>query len=313
MENLISDIISKKNVELSPLSVKTYSNCVNKVLEIINLKDFKALIIKPNEIINALNKYYDKPNTIKTKLASIIVFLRCIRDDKNKKLVDIAINIYSDDIEILSNKIRDALTTGEKSIRQQKGWITCEEHEALEKFLLSEVPKNIRTAKDLMKFRNYVIFKIYNDIPSRNDFADAKIIFKSKKILNDEYNYIILDKKNKKSIYQMNVYKTSKNYGQKNTDINNDLFNLLLKYKKSVDLFNDKEWFLLNDGSTDKITRNRLGVVYSNLGEHINKKLGTSLNRHQKISDLIPLQAIQNLADKMGNSPKQQLEVYAKI
>ena len=52
-------------------------------------------------------------------------------------------------------------------------------------------------------------------------------------------------------------------------------FLLFLQYKKSVDMFNDNHWFLLNDSASEKMTRNRLGVVYSTLGASINKKLGT--------------------------------------
>jgi hypothetical protein len=90
------------------------------------------------------------------------------------------------------------------------------------------------------------------------------------------------------------------------------LYPLLLDYKKNVDLFNNgEEWFLLND-SGKKMTRNRLSVVYSGLGESVNKKLGLSLNRHQKISNLVNIDAMQKLAHDMGNSIDQQVHVYAK-
>ena len=63
------------------------------------------------------------------------------------------------------------------------------------------------------------------------------------------------------------------------------------------------------------MTRNRLGVIYSGLAKSIgiNKKLGISLNRHIHISNLIPIEDMRNLADKMGNSVGEQVAVYAKI
>jgi hypothetical protein len=181
---------------------------------------------------------------------------------------------------------------------------------------LEKVPTNIKTNNDLKNFRNYVIFKIYQDIPSRNELADSKIIFKKNdkqlKDLNDEYNYIVLDKKNKQALYIMNQYKTQKNYGQKKINFNNELYPLLERYKKNVDSFNDKNYAFLNDSGNDKLTRNRLGVVYSNLGKYIDKKLGTTMNRHIHISNLVDIDKMEKLADKMGNSINEQVEVYAK-
>jgi hypothetical protein len=110
----------------------------------------------------------------------------------------------------------------------------------------------------------------------------------------------------------MNQYKTSKNYGQKNITIDSGLYSLLLRYKKAVDMFSDANWFLLNDNAENKMTRNRLGVVYSSLGDSIGKKLGTSMNRHIQLSNLIPVKAIKEMTNKMGNSPNEALNVYAK-
>jgi hypothetical protein len=45
----------------------------------------------------------------------------------------------------------------------------------------------------------------------------------------------------------------------------------------------------------------------------VGKKLGTSLNRHIAISDLVPLDKMKALADKMGNSLQEQVGVYAKV
>ena len=92
------------------------------------------------------------------------------------------------------------------------------------------------------------------------------------------------------------------------------LYNILDKYKKEVDKFNNENWFLLND-SGEKMTRNRLGVVYSGLAKSvgINKKLGISLNRHIHISNLIPINEMKSLADKMGNSVQEQVMVYSKV
>tara|TARA_R110000868_G_scaffold87963_2_gene245495 strand:+ start:119 stop:1069 length:951 start_codon:yes stop_codon:yes gene_type:complete len=315
MEKEIAKTISKEKPTLSDMSVKTYANCIIKIMEFMKLTTYDDLYKEPHKVIKILHEKYDKSNTIKTKLASLIVFLRCIRNDKNGKEIDIAIDIYSKVIDMLSNEIKMDLSSSEKSTKQKENWLNDDDVSKLDQNLLHLIPKDIRTAKDLVHLRNYVIFKIYQDNPTRNEIADSKIIFKPAKkseALNDEYNYIILDKKAKTITYQMNQYKTSKNYGQKNVVINKDLYPLFLMYKKTIDMFTDENWFLLNDNASSKMTRNRLGVIYSTLGQSINKKLGTSMNRHIQLSNLIPIKAIKDLTDKMGNSPNEALNVYAK-
>jgi hypothetical protein len=315
MDKEIAIIISKEKPTLSDMSVKTYANCISKIMEFMKTTDYKVLYKTDYKVIKMLHDKYDKNNTIKTKLASIIVFLRCICDNESKKEIDDAIMTYSKVIDMLTNEIKNELSSSEKNTKQKENWITKEDIETLDNNLLQLIPKEIRTAKDLMMIRNYVIFKLYQDNPTRNEIADSKIIFKptrKSEPLSDEYNYIILDKKNKTITYQMNQYKTSKNYGQKNININKYLYPLLLQYKKAVDMFNTDNWFLLNDSASGKMTRNRLGVIYSSLGESIGKKLGTSMNRHIQLSNLIPVKQIKEMTDKMGNSPKEALEVYAK-
>jgi hypothetical protein len=316
MEKDIAKLIFKEKPTLSELSIKTYANCIIKIMQFLKTTSYDDLYKDANKVIKTLNDKYDKSNTIKTKLASLIVYLRCIKNDKNTKEIDTAINSYSKVIDMLSNNIKTELSSSEKNTKQKENWLNDEDIKKLDENLLAKLPKDgIRTAKDLMNFRNYVLFKIYQDNPTRNELADSKIIFKPSKkseALNDEYNFIILDKKAKSIMYQMNQYKTSKNYGQKNVEINRDLYPLFLAYKKAIDLFTNDDWFLLNDNASSKMTRNRLGVVYSLLGQSINKKLGTSMNRHIQLSNLIPVKAIKDLTDKMANSPKEALEVYAK-
>jgi hypothetical protein len=315
MEKEIAKIIQKEKPTLSEMSVKTYANCIIKIMEFMKITTHDDLFKEPHKVVKTLHDKYDKSNTIKTKLASLIVFLRCIKIDKNSKEIDTAIDIYSKVIDMLTNEIKTDLSSSEKNTKQKENWLNDDDITKLNQNLLQLIPKDIRTAKDLMHLRNYVIFKIYQDNPTRNEIADSKIIFKPTKkseALNDEYNYIVLDKKAKEITYIMNQYKTSKNYGQKNVSIDKNLYPLFLMYKKAIDMFNTDNWFLLNDNASSKMTRNRLGVIYSTLGNSINKKLGTSMNRHIQLSNLIPIKAIKDLTNKMGNSPNEALNVYAK-
>jgi len=315
MEKEVAKVIHGEKPTLSEMSVKTYANCIVKIMEFLKSTNLDDLYKDAHKVIKVLHDKYDKSNTIKTKIASIIVYLRCIRTDKSSKDIDSALDIYSKVIDMLTNDIKTELSSSEKNTKQKENWLSKDDVKQIDDNLLAVVPKEIRTTRDLANVRNYVLFKIYQDNPTRNELADTKIIFKPTKkaeALSDEYNYIILDKKAKTITYQMNQYKTSKNYGQKNVMINKDLYPLFAVYKKAIDMFTGDNWFLLNDNASSKMTRNRLGVVYASLGQSINKKLGTSMNRHIALSNLIPIKAIKDLTDKMGNSPNEALNVYAK-
>jgi hypothetical protein len=317
MEKDIAKLILKEKPTLSEMSIKTYANCIIKIMEFLKTTSYDDLYKDANKVIKTLHDKYEKSNTIKTKLASLIVYLRCIKNDKNAKEIDTAINAYSKVIDMLSNNIKVELSSSEKNNKQKENWLNEDDIKKIDSNLQSLLSKDgIRTAKDLMNLRNLVIFKLYETNPTRNEIADSKIIYKPAKkseALNDEWNYIILDKKKKTVNYLMNQYKTSKNYGQKNVEIDKELYPLFLVYKKALDLFTDENWFLLNDNGTSKMTRNRLGVVYSTLGKSIDKKLGTSMNRHIQLSNLIPVKAIKDLTNKMANSPNEALNVYAKV
>jgi hypothetical protein len=281
-------------------------------MEILRSKNLSILFNQPDKVIKTINEFYSNPNSAKTKLASLIVLLRALpSDDKLKNKIDSAIEKYTNANDGYSKQIKEHLSTNIKSKRESNGWLSDDDIKTIKENLKAQIPSKIQTINDLNKYRDYIIFMIYDVQPSRLDIADSKIIFKSSKPLDDTYNYIVLDKKNKTIEYIMNNYKTNKSYGTKNIKLDESLYSLLLDYKKNVDKFNDQNWFLLND-SGDKMSRNRLSVVYSKLGNSINKRLGVSINRHMKISDLVPIEAMKNLSDIMGNSINEQVNVYSK-
>jgi hypothetical protein len=319
METEITKIINDKKADLSKLSVKTYANAVNKVMSLIGSTSLADLYLKPTEVIKTLKEKYEKPNTIKTKIASVIVLLRCldVQGKTSKKAVDIALPLYSKEIESLTGDVKKDLASGEKSDKMKTNWTSAEEVSTLKATLKALVPDEIKSSKDLAHFRDYVLYMLYDDLPTRNDIADSKIVFSSPKKhseLSDEYNYIVLDKRLKKAAYIMNNYKTAKSYGAKQIPLAPELYPILVRYKTAVDGFNGgQSWLFLNNAGTEKLSRNRLGVIYSGLGKSIGKKLSTTINRHIAVSRVIPLDKMKDLADKMGHSVQEQVDVYAKV
>ena len=320
MESEIARIINEKKADLSKLSIKTYANAVNKVMELIGSNALSDLVTRADDVIKTLKEKYEKPNTIKTKVASVVVLLKSLTPPtkgKAKKLFDDAMSMYGKVIESLTGDIKKDLSDGEKSEKMKTNWMTKEEGDDLKQKLRSLVPEETKSSKDLTNFRNYVLYILYEDLPTRNDLADSKIVFSTPskiKELSDEWNYIVLDKRNKKVKYLLNNYKTSKSYGQKLLPLDDSLYSVLVSYKNAVDKYNGGGgWAFLNNNATEKLSRNRLGVVYKNLGDHIGKKLGTTLNRHLAVSRVVPLDKMKELSNKMGHDVSEQVGVYAKV
>ena len=317
----ITELLNKHKAELSPLSRKTYATNCAKILEVCgkevtNLHFFHT---HAKDIIDCLTNKYTSANTLKTKLASIIVCLRCMAVDASKdhkESIDKAIAIYTTEIVKLSDNIKEDLASGKKNEKQTENWLTEADRIKIDLTLKGLVSQNIKTPNDLIHMRNYVMYNLYQALPSRNDFADSKLIYQPPKKSSDlstDCNYVILNKREKSVRYLLNVYKTSGTYGQKNIELPSYLYPMLLEYKKNKEQFSTNPSLFLNSDATEALSRNRMSVIYSQLGKIVGKKLGTSMNRHQAISDLIPIDKMKALADKMGHSVDEAISVYAKV
>jgi len=306
MENKILDVLNNSQSVLSKLSMKTYAGCINKIMQMLDSSDLNILNTKPDLVIKAINDTWQNLNTRKIKYISVVVLLKLLYDEPN-------IEKYNKQIEDIISSVKNELSKNLKTDKQKKGWIDKDETADLKTTLYKAIPNplKIKTSRDLKAFRDYILFVLYDDLPTRAELANAKIIYKSKKKLSDEYNYIVLDKANETIQYINNRYKTAGTYGQKILDINKELYDDFQLYKEAVNEFNNNGWFLLNNTATDKITPNRLGVVYKDIGKAIGKPLSITTNRHIKISELVPIQKMKELSDRMGHSINTELQ-YAK-
>jgi hypothetical protein len=308
MENKIIELLNDDKKALSKLSIKTYASCINQIMKIINCDDLEILNSKPDFIIKVINDNWTNYNTRKIKYISVIVLLKTLYDKPN-------VEKYTKQIEAIISEVNGELSKNLKTDKQKKGWLDKDETEDLKTKLYKAVPNpmKIRSVNELKAFRDYILFVLYDDLPTRAELANAKIIFKkNKQKLNEDYNWIVLDKRAETIQYINNRYKTAGKYGQKILDINKNLYDDFELYKDAVDNFNSENWFLLNNTATSKMTPNRLSVVYKDIGKAIGKPLSITTNRHVKISELVPIQQMKTLADRMGNSTDQQIHTYAK-
>jgi len=309
-------LLKEKKPNLSEMSVKVYLSCwssLKKLFERDN-NDIDFLLDTKN-VIKTLEGKYEKLNSIKLKLACVVVILKTLDAEKYAD----EIKEYNDAIDSMASKINRVVSMNKKTEKQKENWTSQEEMQTIEDHLLSLVPKNfvIKTNQQMIAFRNYILFVLQNFLGTRNDLAQSKIMYRPKDIdsLDKEHNYILLQKKGKKVSYLMNNYKNEKKLGSIESDIDSKYYDVLVKYMKSVLEFNSDGYLMLNDNMKTPMTNNRLGVVYSGLaeGSGVNKKLSTTLTRHINSSKKMEeLEELQKQAKMQGHSLEMMIQYMKK-
>jgi hypothetical protein len=88
----------------------------------------------------------------------------------------------------------------------------------------------------------------------------------------------------------------------------------LEKYMKGLKLYSPEVeggyWLFMNENCKDRMSANRLGVVYAGLGQiaGLTKRLSTTINRHQKATENFEaIKKIQMDAKNMGHTVSQHI------
>ena len=309
-------LLKDNKPNLSEQSVKVYMSCWSSLKKLFERENNDIdFLLDPKSVVKKLTDTYDKLNSIKLKLACVVVILKTLDAEKYAD----EITEYNNVIDSMASKINRVVSMNKKTEKQKQNWLSEDEMMQIEEYLLSLVPSNfvIKTNKQMIHFRNYVLYILQNFLGTRNDLADAKIMFRPKDIesLDKEYNYILLDKKNKKVAYLMNNYKNEKKMGSIESDIDSKYYPVLVKYLKSVLEFNNDGFLMLNDNMTSKMTSNRLGVVYGGLaeGSGIDKKMSTTTTRHINASkSLEQVEKLKAQARMQGHSLEMHLQYMKK-
>lgn len=318
MNFIVEPILKNFYPDLVERTIKLYCCNVCNSLLLIASKDIHDVYKNYNKLINKIKNTYDEIYTQKLKYSSCTALIKCLKNDENEKEIVIAQKAYKIEIDKIKAKIQEHLDTGEKTDKQKKTWVTEEEIKKIDNYLNEQVPiekdKDIIDIKSLNKLRNLIIFRFYQDIASRNDISNSKLYYEDEievDKLSKEWNYIILNKKNKSINYILNNYKTVKKYGSYTEKLGDKLYDLFVRYKEYVEKFNDEHWLLLNE-SGSKLSCNFLTTIYANLGSCINKKLSIRTNRIMKVTNTINIEEIKKNAKRMGHTPYEAMHTYAK-
>lgn len=308
LKNFYPDVVDR--------TIDLYCGHVCSSLALMNSKDIHDVYKNYNKLINAIKTRYSEIYTQKLKFSSCTALIKCLKNKDNYDEVVLAQEAYKIEIDNIKEKIREHLQTGEKTEKQQKTWVNEDERKIIDNYLLSKIPedKDIINLKSLNNLRNLIIFRFYQDMASRTDIANAKFFYEDEielDKLSKKWNYIILNKDNKTINYMLNNYKTVKKHGSYTEQLDNNLYELFVRYKNHLDKFNNENWFLLNDLGT-RLSNRSLSQKYAGFGSCINKNLSIRTNRVIHVTETVDIEAIKKNARRMGHTPYEALHTYAK-
>lgn len=297
----INEILKNNRPELSLGSLRTYTSIIKNLGLQMN-KDFsnpKDICSNYKEIINHLKDV--APKLRKTRLSALIVFCKGQNEDIINKFRDL---MLKDDKQAEEEMKEQKLTD-----KQKNGMIPYDEvinmYNKLEKEV-SPLMKMERLDKNQFnRVQLYVLLSCLLLIPPRRSLDYTE--FKIRNFNKDKDNYITTIKR--KPYFVFNIYKTSKKYKTQQVEIPKKLKSIIDKWTQ----LNPSDYLLLNTRQTDKINPTQLSNI---LYTFFNKPISTTMLRHIYLTnvykDVPALKEMEQRAEDMGHSIKEQFETYVK-
>ena len=210
----------------------------------------------------------------------------------------------------------EQVQTHQKTERQKEIWIEWPDYLGIVDKLrdhTAHLKSQAWSKRETQQYQDYLIALLYSKYPLRNDWAEVKVITKTEyNALGEEQkkkgNYLVKHGSNK-YFFVLNEYKTSKKYGEKHIEIDEEILGPLRRWLRHNDtgylLVNRKGEPLNSNGITKAL--NRIGV------EERGKPFGSSILRHSYLSHKYKevSQEKEKDAELMGHSVATQ-EDYVK-
>jgi len=315
-EKFVNDL-TKKNI--SPNTIKNYKSQFISVLDLFNYPDTLHFLTNPEKNIKVIDETYKNLNTKASKINIIMILIKNFYSG-DKKWEDIykKYEVYRDKIR---NQIQVQYATGEATDKQKEKVLSSQEKQEIEKQLKGQVPKTIKEAYQLVKLRNYIIYKTLNYLLTRLDIGDSKFaIYKKTNKYDINYNWVLINKKDKKVFYYQNKFKTQETEGRNEYVLDPEMYKYYVKYYNALIKLNpfkaedNNIYFLYNEDLQNKITLSTLSKVFIKLGINtINKPLSIHILRTDVASEDTPaLEKIKSKAKKMNHNPKTHITYYMK-
>lgn len=269
--------ISKFKPNLSESSLNLY---ISKLKRFMQKDKFDIKIFDNTDVIFKHLEEYPNISTRKSILTSIVVALQA-QPTPNTELIE----KYQEEMMKYLNQENTEVFKQKKNDKQQKNWLTMEQFvETINKIQQEIKEQKIMKKKELdnneyQKLQDYVILRLFHELPWRNDIASLHVVDNEDDI-EENKNYLVTGKQYKIILQD---YKTKKKYGKKEYLLNKNLQRIvkkLLKHNTSGNL-------LLSKNRKSPLKRNNLTLHLNRIFmKYTGKKIGSSLLRHIQSSEL---------------------------
>jgi integrase len=278
----LSEELEKIKPGLAASSIRNYVIQVEKIHEKITgnktienfdfLKDYEKVFDTLKEM---------KAPTRRNYLNAAVVFLQAFPDYKTYE----SFKKYSEERDRINDELKEQRHSGVKTEKQKENWITTEEYNKILDIYKKNFSKNkivnelCPDKREVALLQEYALLKLYQQIPSRNDYASIKILKPAqyRKIKDEKLtqNYLITERD--KYYFIVNTWKTKKDENdRRRIDVPPDI-------KKILKLLMSKqpgEYLFLNK-SGSPLTRNGLTKYLQSIFKRFypNKNVSSSMLR----------------------------------
>jgi len=300
----------------SQSSIKQYTAALNSLARDMGyptIPEGYQWLKDAHKVYEVIKNSYASYNTRNNKLFAIKYYLD-IYDAPPEILLE-----YEDYISEVKEAIEEQRADNKKSQKEEDNWLSKDQLITILKELEKKTKRGITNMTDYRNVMRYLLLKIHIETPLRNDLADAKIFRDPDEddIKDTNYNYIVLDSKNKTATFIGNVFKTKKTHGQIKFNWSKDIYNELNHYYNDIIAQNVENYFIVNQNG-DKMTPNNYTKFMKSIFTDYDKNISTSMIRHIIVSDIYDLDKEKEsnkkeLAYKMGHSQQTAQSIYAKI
>jgi len=287
----IAKELKRAKPHLAESSIKNYTIPIEKVCAAMDGQTSLDCLDKIRDTKKVLEYLKDfKPTTKRNYLNALVVMLQVDKDFEDTD----AFKIYSEERDEINLKLKEESSSGEKTQKQKDNWLTPEEYDdILNKYELTLKKKKIFTAKsqdldkgELRLLEEYILLKLYQQIPSRNDFATLRVVsqreYNKLKKSNTKENLLITSREG--YYFIINSWKTKKKPEDKrriNVPISLQKLLKLLIHKKNT------PEYLFHDTRGKPLSRNGLSKLFNTIFKKFypEKKISTSMLRHMYLSN----------------------------
>jgi len=315
LDKLVNDLTKK---ELSINTIKSYKTQYNSLMELFNYPNDLKFLLKPEQNIKIIDNSTDNINTKASKINIILVLIKNFYgDNKDWMVIYAKYELYRDK---LRGNIKEKQSTYEATDKQKEMVLSTKEKEEIETQLKDQLTTTIKNKIDLLKLRNYIIYKTLTYLMTRLDIGDAHFgLYKKTGKYDVKYNWVLINKKEKKVMYYQNNFKTAKTEGSNTYTLDPEMYKYYVKYynaliKLGAPEEHDNIYFLYNEDLQTKITLSTLSRVFIKLGiDTISKPLSIRIYRTDVASvDSEEIQKVVSKAKKMNHSVKTHIDYYYK-